>query len=73
MTTTTSPDNEQDALAHPDHVDLDGDSAGEYAFMAGCPVTRRALPCPELPLVVTIDGGYVRSSQQSRASSAGPN
>jgi len=42
-----------------DH-ELDDD---EYSFLAGRPSCR--LPRPDMPLLVTIDGGYVHSSEQT--------
>ena len=36
----------------------------QWSFMEGCPGEWEKLACPDLPLVVGLDGGYVHSSEQ---------
>jgi hypothetical protein len=44
---------------------LENELADERSsFIDGCPAVWEGLPCPDLPLVVTLDGGYVHSSKQ---------
>jgi hypothetical protein len=44
---------------------LDSELGDErWSFIDTCPRDRRALPRPDLPLVVGLDGGYVHSSEQ---------
>ena len=46
-------------------LDAELDAADEYAHMDGSGHALRALPKPDMPLVVNIDGGYVHSSAQT--------
>ncbi len=46
-------------------LDAELDSEDEYAYMDGSGHALRALPKPDMPLVVNIDGGYVHSSAQT--------
>jgi hypothetical protein len=46
-------------------LDRELDAGGEYAHVDGSQRALQALPCPEMPLVVTIDGGYVHSNAQT--------
>ncbi len=46
-------------------LDAELDSEDEYAHMDGSGHALRALPKPDMPLVVNIDGGYVHSSAQT--------
>ena len=49
------------------------DELGEerFSFIDTCPAEWEELPRPGLPLVVTLDGGYVHSSRQSSRKVAG--
>ena len=46
-------------------LDAELDTENEYAHMNGSGHALRALPKPDMPLVVSIDGGYVHSSAQT--------
>ena len=50
--------------ACPDH-ELDDGEDDPYSFLTASQRSLRALPRPDMPLVVTIDGGYVHSSGQT--------
>ena len=46
-------------------LDAELDAEDEYAHMDGSGHALRALPKPDMPIVVNIDGGYVHSSNQT--------
>jgi hypothetical protein len=48
-------------------LDAELDAGDEYAYMDGSGHALRALPKPDMPLVVNIDGGYVHSSARHGA------
>ena len=45
--------------------ELDDGDRDPYSFLTATPRVLRALPRPDMPLIVTIDGGYIHSSRQT--------
>ena len=51
---------------------LEGELGEEqFSFIGTCQAEREALPRPDLPIVVGLDGGYVHSAAQTSAPTAG--
>ena len=45
---------------------LEGEPGEErVSFIEGCPAVWEELPRPDLPIVVSLDGGFVHSSAQT--------